>query len=258
MKKSILAIMMLFCAFITTNTDNHLLCASAETKTFYFTRHGQRGDPKYQRKFKNCDEDALMPKGEEQAAHLGKYLNQKGFNGTIYVSPYYRTLQTATIAANQMKEMPMVIEPRCQEVSHLKNSSGKPYRVKNCITKKELKDIFPSIKIPRGMKFPWRLENEREDQKDLRIGKMIDDIAKTSGDAFIVCHGGIMASVVREMNKRGASFPRKKCYNCCLYSFTMDTETGRIISFSDETLNYLPNDLITDNLAYMLILPERK
>ena len=42
----------------------------AETKTFYFTRHGQRGDPKYQRKFKYCDEDALMPKGEEQAKLL--------------------------------------------------------------------------------------------------------------------------------------------------------------------------------------------
>ncbi len=231
----------------------------AETKTFYFTRHGQRGDPKYQRKFKYCDEDALMPKGEEQAKLLGQYLNKLGFNGTIIVSPYYRTIQTATFAASQMAPMPMIFDERAQEVSHLKNNSGKPFRIKKCITKKELKTFFPNIKIPRKIKFPWRLDNETEAQKDERIGKMIDDLAKnTKGDVFVVCHGGIMASVVREMNKRGAAFPRKKCYNCCLYTFTMDLETGKIISWSDETLNYLPDDLITDNLAYMLILPVRK
>ena len=83
----------------------------AETKTFYITRHGQRGDPKYQKKFKYCDEDALMPKGEEQAKRLGQYLNQQGFHGTIYVSPYYRTLQTATFAASQLPDLPMILEP---------------------------------------------------------------------------------------------------------------------------------------------------
>ena len=30
------------------------------------------------------------------------------------------------------------------------------------------------------MKFPWRLDNETEAQKDERIGKMIDDLAKNT------------------------------------------------------------------------------
>lgn len=230
----------------------------ADTKTFYFTRHGQRGDPKYQKKFKFCDEDALMPKGELQATLLGQYLNQQGFKGTIYVSPYYRTLQTATFAAKALPDLPMILEPRAQEVTSVKNNSGKVYKIKKCITKKEIKENFPKVKVPRGMKFPWRYENEKQSQLDERLGAMIDDLAKRNeGDVFVVCHGGCMGGIVREMNKRGAEFPRTKVYNCCLYKFTMDTDTGKVISWSDETLNYLPDELITDNLAYMLLLPKR-
>ena len=103
MKKHILAAALFFAA----------IALFAETKTIYITRHGQRGDPKYQKKFKFCDEDALMPKGEQQAHLLGKHLASLGFNGTIYVSPYYRTLQTATFAASELPpELPMILEPR--------------------------------------------------------------------------------------------------------------------------------------------------
>ena len=231
----------------------------AETKTFYITRHGQRGDPKYQKKFKYCDEDALMPKGEEQAKRLGQYLNQQGFHGTIYVSPYYRTLQTATFAASQLPDLQMILEPRIQEVAGVKDNSGKVRYIKKCITKKEIRTNFPKIKNPGSFKFPWRIENEKESQLDQRVGNMIDDLLKNSdGDVFIVGHGGVMAGVVREMNKRGANFPRTKVYNCCLYKFVFDIESGRVIESSDETLNYLPDELITDNLAYMLLYPKRE
>lgn len=231
----------------------------ADTKTFYFTRHGQRGDPKYQKKFKYCDEDALMPKGIEQATLLGAYLNEKNFNGTIYVSPYYRTLQTATFAANQLPPMPMIIEPRVQENSRVKDNSGKIWYIKNCITKKEIKQNFPNVKFGKSFKWPWRIENERQAQMDERCGNFIDYmIENCPGDAFVVSHGGILPGFVREMNKRGAEFPSTKVYNCCLYKFVIDCDTKKVISWEDETLNYLPDELITDNLAYLLILPKRK
>lgn len=247
MKKIVLVISVLLVGF----------SVFAETKTIYVTRHGQRGDAKYQVRLKNLNEDRLMPKGEEQARRLGKYLKSKEFDGTIYVSPYYRTLQTATFAAEAFPELPMILEPRIQETAGLRNASGKVKRNKKCITRKEIKENFPNVKIPFGVKFPWRLENESQAQQDKRVSDMIDDLLKVEGDAFVVGHGGVMGSVIREMNKRGAEFPRKKVYNCCLYSFTFDTETGKVVSSSDETLNYLPDELITDNLAYMLLLPER-
>lgn len=231
----------------------------ADTKTFYFTRHGQRGDPKYQKRFKFCDEDALMPKGEEQAIRLGQYLNEQGFEGTIYVSPYYRTLQTATFASNQLPEMPMYVETRIQECASVKDNSGKIRYLKKCITKKEIKENFPKIKFQKGnFKYPWRIDNEKQSQMDARCANLIDDLIKNKpGDAFVVAHGGVLPGVVREMNKRGANFPRTKVYNCCLYKFVVDTDTGKVIEWSDETLKYLPDELITDNLAYMLIYPKR-
>ena len=241
MKKRILLAALLFAA----------LSLCAETKTIYITRHGQRGDPKYQKKFKFCDEDALMPKGEEQAHLLGKHLASLGFNGTIYVSPYYRTLQTATFAASELpSELPMILEPRIQEMVRVKDNSGIVGRTKKCLTKKEIKQNFPRVRIPRGMKFPWRLDNERQAQLDERIGSVIDDILEnSSGDVFFVCHGGMMSGVIREMQKRGAEFPKRKTPNCCLYVFTFDTETKKVVSARDDTLLYLPDDLVTDNLT---------
>lgn len=234
------------------------LSAFAETRTFYFTRHGQRGDPKYQKKFLNLDEDALMPKGEEQAKLLGQYLKSIDFSGAIYVSPYYRTLQTATFAADQFTNQKLIAEPRLQECVGIKNLTGKTGTTKKCLTKKEIQENFPNVSIPKKMKFPWRLTNESQAQQDARIENLVDELlAKTTGDAFLVCHGGIMGSVVRVMNEKGAEFPRKKVYNCCLYAFTFDTDTGKVIKSEDLTLEYLPSDMITDNLAYILIPPKK-
>lgn len=223
----------------------------AETRTFYFSRHGQRGDPKYQKSFKYCDEDALMPNGEEQAKLLGAYMAKLGFKGKIYVSPFYRTLQTASFAASKMQALPIILEPRIQEMTGVKDNTGIVRTTKKCITKKEIKQNFPAVQIPHNVKFPWRVENERQSQLDERISETIDDMLQnTSGDIFFVCHGGMMPGVIREMRKRGSDFEKRNAYNCCLYAFTFDTETKQVIESVDHTLNYLPKELITDNLTY--------
>jgi hypothetical protein len=128
------------------------------------------------------------------------------------------------------------------------------------LTKKELAELYPNIQDPKKVKFPWRLENEKQDQADQRIGQMIDDFLKnTEGDIFVVCHGGILSSVIREMQKRGSEFSRPRFnYNCCLYSFTFDTETNRVIDAQDLTPEFMPSNLYTDNLAYILIPPKSK
>ena len=191
-----------------------------------------------------------MPKGVLQAQAVGEYLKKLGFEGTVFVSPYYRTLETASLACERMGIKKMILEPRAQEVTGLKSLSKPVGITKKCLSKKEIKQNFPQVVIPKKVKFPWRLENEKSDFADERISLLIEDFLKnTEGDLLVVCHGGIMNSVVREMNKRGAAFPRQKNYNCCLYSFTFDEKTQKIIRFADETPNFMPNELYTDNLA---------
>ena len=240
MKKFFTACFLFFFAFL----------LFAQERTFYFVRHGQRGDLRYQKTFKECKEDCLMPKGVLQAQAVGEYLKKLGFEGTVFVSPYYRTLETASLACERMGIKKMILEPRVQEVTGLKSLSKPVGITKKCLSKKEIKQNFPQVVIPKKVKFPWRLENEKSDFADERISLLIEDFLKnTEGDLLVVCHGGIMNSIVREMNKRGAAFPRQKNYNCCLYSFTFDEKTQKIIRFADETPNFMPNELYTDNLA---------
>ncbi len=220
----------------------------SETRTFYFTRHGQRGDPAYQQKFEKCVEDALTPKGQKQAEFLGEYLNSIKFKGTIYISPFYRTLQTAEGAASRLPEMKKIAEPRLQEKSKNKDSSGIKI-IERCLTKKEIQDNFPDVTVPDGMKFPWRFDNETKKDIDRRIAELIDEcISNTEGDLFFVCHGGILPVVIRCMRKRGSDFEHRKAWNCCLYAFTIDTETKRVVKAEDLTKNYLNDEMITDNM----------
>lgn len=181
---------------------------------------------------------------------FGRLPEKIGFDGTVFVSPYFRTLETAAIACARFGAEKMTVEPACQEVTGLKNASQPVRTTKKCLTKKEIKQNFPGAVVPKKMRFPWRLENERESQADERISAFIDDLLScTEGDVLVVCHGGIINSVVREMNKRGADFPRQKNYNCCLYSFTFDVQTNTVVRCADETLNFMPDELYTDNLA---------
>lgn len=250
MKKIILLIALTFLAF----------SSFAETRTFYFTRHGQRGDLKYHYRLQNVTEDRLMPKGIIQAELLGQYMKKINFQGQIYVSPYYRTLETATVACNQFTTQKLILEPRIQEVSHTKNGTKKPYKLKAAITKKELKTLFPNVIVPSKAKFPWRLDNEKPSDISLRVGKMIEDLLnETTGDVFVVCHGGILNYVIGHMESYHSTFSRPRFnYNCCLYSFTFDTETNRVIDAQDLTPEFMPSNLYTDNLAYVLIPPKSK
>lgn len=224
----------------------------AETRTFYIARHGQRGSTQYVMNLKNCKDDRLMPKGERQAEQLGLYMKKIGFDGAIYVSPYYRTLQTGTIACNQFTSRKMIVDPEIQEVTGMKGTNPRGIS-KSCITKKEIKKYFPNVIIPKNMKFPWRYENERQSVCDERTNAVIEKYLKSPEDVFLVCHGGLLNSFVREMNKRGANFKKRTNYNCCLFSFTLDTETGLVTECSDRTFEYLSDDLITDNLGIVIL-----
>lgn len=241
----------IFCSLIILFVSLNIFSAP---RTIYAARHGQRGSRQCQRKFKNVTEDSLMPKGVEQAKCLGEYMEKIGFDGTVFVSPYYRTLETAQFALENMHEVPVFIEPRFQETTGVKDASGVVRTTKECLTKREIKKNFPKFKIPKDMKFPWRLENEKQELLDARTHDFVDWLlSETSGDIFLVGHGGVMDSLVRDIRKRGYDLPKTKIFNCTLLCITYDDESGSVINFSDETFNYLNEDLITDNLGFVLL-----
>ena len=63
-------------------------------RNVYVARHGQVGFP-----VKAISETRLTDLGIEQAQQLADYLvNQRKFNGNVYVSPFYRTTETETIS----------------------------------------------------------------------------------------------------------------------------------------------------------------
>jgi len=80
------------------------------------------------------------------------------------------------------------------------------------LSKKEIKENFPQVIIPKSVKFPWRLENEKSDFADERISLLIDDfLENTEGDIFVVCHGGNYEfCCARNEQARGVFFKAKK------------------------------------------------
>lgn len=72
-----------------------------------------------------------------QAQTVGEYLKKIGFEGTVFVSPCYRTLETASLACERMGIKTMILEPRAQEVAGLKSLSNLWVLQKNVCQKKK-------------------------------------------------------------------------------------------------------------------------
>ena len=72
-----------------------------------------------------------------QAQTVGEYLKKIGFEGTVFVSPCYRTLETASLACERMGIKTIILEPRAQEVTGLKSLSKPVGITKKCLSKKK-------------------------------------------------------------------------------------------------------------------------
>jgi broad specificity phosphatase PhoE len=209
-------------------------------RTIYVTRHGQVGDRNYFDK--SVKEIKLTPLGIEQAKLLAEYLTKKlKFNGTIYVSPLYRTIETGIFTANLIHKK-VILEPGIQEIAPQKTPRG--------MTLKEIQARFPNQTIP-GKTFidKWRLSFENNAARQKRVGETLDRIlAESTGDLLLVGHGGIVGNLVVEFNKRlapGAKEIKGIAWNCSLFTFELNDQ-NQVVK-SSYTTKYMDDSKVTNN-----------
>lgn len=218
-----------------------VLGSALQARTIYVTRHGQVGDRKYIHK--TARETMITPLGRQQANQLADYLIKKrNFNGTVIVSPLFRTIETGIEVAGKLNKK-VILEPGIQEIAPGK----KPSRHMKL---KQINDIFPGKTIP-GKTFNdnWRLCNETAKMRHVRVAKALDRIiAETKGDILLVSHGGTIGSInnaLRSKRIKGIKIGSGNAWNCALYIYELnDKNQVTAISYTTE---YMTDDQLTSN-----------
>lgn len=213
-----------------------------EARTIYVTRHGQV-NPKIRISQKVRDL-ALTELGIKQANALAAFLvKEKKFNGKIYVSPFYRTIQTGTCTAKLLNSK-VILEPGIQEIAPGKKPSYS-------MDLKTIETFFPGLIIP-GKRFSdtWRVFAENAQMRNSRVEKAVEAIlAEEKGDILLVSHGGIIGPVNRTILKRAVSPKagrvRGTAWNCALYIFELD-ENDKLVKAS-YTTQYMDEKELTSN-----------
>lgn len=215
-------------------------CFILEARKIYVTRHAQVGDKNMVHLASR--EWMITPLGKKQAELLADYLvNVKKFNGTIFVSPFYRTIETGLITAGKLNKK-VILEPGIQEIAP--NGKGK-------FLKRIQIDEYFQGKAVYGSAFNnnWRLSHEDNAARQKRVDEAIERILKeTAGDILLVSHGGTCSNIVRTFNTKAASGvkPVKGMpWNCALFTFELDAD-GKVTSAS-YTTEYMTDDIVTNN-----------
>jgi len=213
-----------------------------QARTIYLTRHGQQGDRDYYED--SVQEMKLTPLGTEQAALLAHYLQGTcQFNGTILVSPLYRTIETGLPTARLLGKK-MVLEPGLQEVSP---GQTRP----RAMSFAEIEERFPGMTV-KGPAFvePWRVFGEASGARKQRVEEAIVRIlAENEGDLLLVTHGGILVDLTNYFFSRlpeGKKVSRA-FWNCCLYIIELDDNNQPVDARF--TTEYLPEDKVTNNMT---------
>lgn len=220
-------------------------------RTIYVTRHGQMGNPEI-KAFNG--EYALTELGKLQAKQLGKYLKGKKFNGIIYSSPLYRTMQTAETVA-KINNCAVMIDPGLQEYAPVlpELNNGKYGICAEGCNKSEIKKYFPQAKLSARFTYPWRLMNEPEKMRHERSEKTLNAIlAETKGDILLVGHSATVKSLMFVLSKRSAKPISAIPWNCCLVTVTLD-DNNKVTTFTVETDRFLKPEQTTNNFRNSLI-----
>ncbi|KAF8360284.1 hypothetical protein PRIPAC_87207 [Pristionchus pacificus] len=164
----------------------------------YTVRHGERMDNvdktwKMSRKEKGeiWDDPPLTDRGLKQASETGEYLSSLPITA-VFVSPFTRTIQTATQILNQFNSPPpMYIEPGLAEsLNACMDPPGIP-------SKEQMRKLSPYINFSYTPVYslPLPRENGGDVGCYARVATTIQSILdNTSGNILIVSHGSPIAS----------------------------------------------------------------
>ena len=219
-----------------------LLCGAAalDARTIYITRHGQVGDRAFYDPV--VKETKITEMGRDQANRVAKFIANRKFDGNIYVSPFYRTIETGIVIAGHFGGRKVILEPGLQEMAHK--------RAGRCMSLKEITERFPGAFVP-GKAFTdnWRLGGEDPAARLVRVEKMFERLlAEDKGDIIVVSHGATVGSMVKALNKRcikGVNPIKGMAWNCSLFIFELNDKDQ--VTSAVYTTEYMPDEMLTHN-----------
>ena len=204
----------------------------------HVTRHGQVdqatdhpvGDP------------YLSEVGCEQARLLGERLKGQGFNGSIYSSPFLRTVETAQIVA-EVVDAEVIPAAEIREYV-IREGQMDQFRGATAV---ELRDRYSRVPDSSELEYPWwTSEIETDDDIEARVSPLINEAVAGNMDALLVGHGASVGGVHRHILKRHAPDRLNhglRGWNCVLSSFGFGPfEIVRLLD-----TDHLPDDLVTSN-----------
>lgn len=157
----------------------------------YITRHGQVGVASEFPK----GHVRLSDLGKTQAHLLGRRLREIGFSGRVFVSPYYRCLQTAEIICANLGDVMFFPEPAVSEIvmheQWIEGFKG--------LTVEEINGEFDRCHPQATVTWPW-WPTEVETAEDVlsRVTPFIKSLLTTEEeDVLIVGHGATTNAVYR-------------------------------------------------------------
>lgn len=218
-----------------------LFCSAAvDARTIYVTRHGQVGDKNFYDPV--VRETKITEMGKDQANRVAKFIAGKKFDGNIYVSPFYRTIETGVVIAEHFGKRKVILEPGLQEMAH--------GRARKCMNLKEITERFPGAFVP-GKAFTdnWRIGGEDPAARLVRVEKMFERLLKEDkGDIIVVSHGATVNSMVTALNKRrikGVKAVKGMAWNCSLFIFELNDKDQ--VTSAVYTTEYMPDEMLTHN-----------
>lgn len=210
-------------------------------RKIYVARHGQRpsgGDP------------ALTELGRRQARLLGERLKAENFNGEIYASPYFRTVETAVEIA-KVTGAKITLQPLIQERT---KRAGKP-DIKGR-TQQELSQAFPGF-ISETSQLPknWVYDDNFGKVLEGRVSEAIDKGLSKGGDFILVGHKATVLAALKILSGRADVKIDIPIWNCTLVYFVAGPD-GKI-KFVESGTGFIPPQDITNNDKPALISTQR-
>jgi len=171
---------------------------AVNSRQVFIARHAQREDmvnPEFEMTATRAYDTPLSKQGLKQAQEMAEQLRGKNIKA-IYVSPFYRTVQTANAVAQEL-DLPLRIEPGLSEWHNPEWQKKKPEYIDVKALKKEFSRIDTSYKPIRQPKYP-----ETASDVLTRAGQTARDLVASSKDnVLMVGHGPSVIGAARGLTK---------------------------------------------------------
>lgn len=187
----------------------------------------------------------LTALGRKQAALLGHRVAQLEFRGTIYASPYRRTLETAEIAA-AILDCAVTPEWRLQEYVQVE---GRPEF--DVLSIRTARTLYPHVLCDARLPSPWLVAGPEGPEDVLeRVTPLMESlIRKQHGDVLLIGHGASVNACREAILCRGgrqAGAPRGHNWNCSLSTYRVDRD-GNATCIRSCDVSHLPEAEVTSN-----------